>query len=215
MGPALAAGFVGTGIEAVIAANGLPTHGVIASAGAVLGTRALEALAAERSRRVSKALRVAEDISGLSREELDDLIADDPTSVSLVLQLLQAAGNAGDESVLKLIGYVVGVGIKDPDVVERQSTLLLAIDGLNAAHIRMLGVLAREHIPEGHSYEADIVADWLKESSDVVRMLGTGLLLRGLIENPYGGYGGGEYYSLSQLGVEVVNAAMILEKGEV
>lgn len=212
-GPALAGGLAGLGVEALATANGLPTYGVLGIVGSIFGERGFRALARERRRRVSVALGVAEKVSGRSREELDDLIASDPAAVSLVLQFLQAAGNAGEESVLKLIGSVAGMGIRDISSAERQSTVLLSLEGLTAAHVRMLVVLDREHIPEGHRHEADVVADWLSESADVVRMLGTGLLLRGLVENPYSGFGGGEAYSLSLLGMDVVKTAQILEDG--
>ena len=211
-GNSLAGGAFGFLLEAIATHNGAPATGLIALAGTVLGSRAVAAVAEERGRRASVALKAAERISGLTREQLDDLIADDPRTISLTIRLLQAAGNSGEESVLIMIGALAGAGYKEPDTAQRQETLLLAIEGLTAGHVNMLAVLEREQTGPAMRFEPPQIAAWLAESEDVVRMLGMGLLSRGLIETPFGGFGGGTVYELSELGREVIGTARELDK---
>lgn len=210
---------VGVGSEGVLIAAGLPPTGVLAAAVTPLAKKALVALVGEQQRRTSVALAAAERTSGKTREEIDDLIAHDLAAVPIVLRLLQAAGNAGDDEVLSLLGGMAGAGLADPSTAQRQETLMLSIEGLTEAHVRMMAVLDREHIApteeneSAPSWDARTISDWMHEERDVVRMLGMGLLSRGLVENPFGGFGGSETFGLSSLGFEVVRAGRAI-RGE-
>lgn len=69
----------------------------------------LDRVANEHAQRASQALRVAEAASGMSREELADLLDRQPELVSLYLQVLYAAGMNGHDQVLRAMGAAMGL----------------------------------------------------------------------------------------------------------
>lgn len=74
-----------------------------------LTERLLDRVAREHAQRASEALRVAETASGMSREELADLLDRQPELVPLYLQVLYAAGMNGHEQVLRAMGAAMGL----------------------------------------------------------------------------------------------------------
>lgn len=62
----------------------------------------------EWSRNHSIALEAAEDASGLTREQLADLLAEDAAFVPLSVRLLYAAGISGYEPTLRAMGAIFG-----------------------------------------------------------------------------------------------------------
>ena len=75
---------------------------------APLAKRAFKSIREEWARNSSKALRAAERISGMSREELSDRISDDPRLIPLVTRVLYAAGMTGQDTILRALGTALG-----------------------------------------------------------------------------------------------------------
>ena len=96
---------------------------------------------AERKRNTSVALRAAEWVSGKSREDLAEEIADRPELVPLLTRLLHAAGMNGHDDVLEALGTAFGDAVKEPSKVGEAELILEVLEGLTADHIRVLRVL--------------------------------------------------------------------------
>ena len=159
----------------------------------------------ERQRRISVALQTAEALTGLAREDLDEQIAGRPELVPLVVRVLQAAGNTGNDRTLQALGAAVGRAVNDPPSRPHQEMLVMALDGLTDEHIAVLAVCTSD--PK--TTDAVVAAvDGLVDRA-VVEMALMSLLPRGLFANPFGGYGGGEHWGLSELGVAVRDAAIV------
>jgi hypothetical protein len=114
--------------------------------GGTIGKRLMRPLRAEWGRNLSEALRAAEQVSGLKREDLAEWIESDPRSVPLYLQVLWAAGMNGHDKTLRAMGAVFGHAAKaaarhDEDAFEDAQLALQAMRDLGARHFTVLGVL--------------------------------------------------------------------------
>ena len=159
----------------------------------------------EHGRRVSKALAAAESLTGLSREELADWVTATPESVPLLVRILQAAGNNGNDRTLEMLGEALGRAHQHPRQRAREELIALAIDGLTQEHLDVLSACGADALP---TTEVVKLLDG-RVSATVVPMALSQMVPRGLFISPYGRYGGGEYWELSELGVAVRDAAIV------
>ena len=111
---------------------------------APLTKRALKSVREEWARNNSKALRAAERISGMSREELSDRISDDPRLIPLVTRVLYASGMTGQDTILRALGTALGDAVQNPEKVDEAELLLIGISDLRRHHVVILEAIARE-----------------------------------------------------------------------
>lgn len=159
----------------------------------------------EHERRVSKALAAAESLTGLTREAIADWVTDTPEAVPLLVRVLQAAGNNGNDRTLEMLGEALGRAHEHPQQRAREELIALAIDGLTQEHLDVLAACGTDAIPTA---EVVKLLDG-RVSATVVPMALNQMVPRGLFVGPYGRYGGGEYWELSELGVAVRDAATV------
>lgn len=183
--------------ESVALMFGVPIPGV-GILGGKLGKKVLE----EQHRRVSKALRAAERISGMSREDLEEQAENNPGSIPMLIRLLQLAGTNGHDRLLAAMGEAYGRAVTDPTQLEFEELLLVSLSGLEDLHITVMSYL--EHQEERLSPEQ--VAEISNVRLEAVRFVLAGLLSRSLVEPPYGGFGGGEAWKLNESGLLVLRA---------
>lgn len=110
----------------------------------------------EWERNASKALRAAENASGMTREDLAELVENDPRAMPLYLQILWAAGMNGHDKTLRAMGAVFGHAAdasarNDDEGFEDAELALRAMAGLGRRHFRVLSVLGESSV---HSTEA-------------------------------------------------------------
>ncbi|MEV8029147.1 hypothetical protein [Cellulosimicrobium funkei] len=108
-------------------------------------------LRAEWQRNTSTALRVAEGVAGMSREDLEDCIAADPDMIPLYMHVLWAAGMNGHDATLRAMGAALGDaarGKRDgrPDGFEEAEDVLRAMRDFTPRHFRALRYIA-DHAP--------------------------------------------------------------------
>jgi hypothetical protein len=122
-------------------------------AGQTIGTRLGATLRREWRRNTSVALSAAERESGLPREDLEELIADDEQLMPLYLRVLVAAGLNGHEQTLRAMGAVLGHAA-GASREGRQETLgdaarvLRAMEDLDPLHFTVLrAVIDRSREP--------------------------------------------------------------------
>lgn len=159
----------------------------------------------EHRRRVSRVLAAAEQLTGRSREEIDDWIRETPEAVPLLVRVLQAAGNSGNDQTLQMLGEALGRTQKDPKSRPLQELIVMSIEGLTQEHLYVLAACTTDAQP------TDAVSKGVEGevSAELVPLMLTSLHTRGLFINPYGRFGGGEYWQLSELGVAVRDAALV------
>jgi DNA-binding HxlR family transcriptional regulator len=92
-------------------------------------------------RRVSTALRAAERVSGMTRKQLGEAIAEDPQLVPLVTRVLYAAGMNGHDQTLAAMGSALGGAVRDRDRIDEMELILTALADLGPAHVRLLQAL--------------------------------------------------------------------------
>lgn len=114
-------------------------------AGAV-GERAAGLIRKEWSRLTSKALKAAEDSSGLAREDLYYWIERDPRAIPLYLKVLWAAGMNGHDATLRAMGAVLGEAARatadgEDEAIVRAELALTAMSDLGPLHFKILAVL--------------------------------------------------------------------------
>ncbi len=102
---------------------------------------ATQAVLAEHARARSVALRAAEESSGLTREEISDLLVQKPAVVPLVTRVLFLAGMNGHDEILEMLGGVLGSILLAPDDTEEAELILAGIADLKRIHLQVLRVL--------------------------------------------------------------------------
>jgi hypothetical protein len=171
--------------------------------------RAFKNMRAEWARNSSKALRAAERLSGLSREELADRISENPRLTSLTIRVLYAAGMTGQDTILTALGTTLGHAIQDPEKIDEAELLLSGMTELRNHHIVILRIMT-EKLP--HPTEPDTFIYWSSEplagksgySRDLVNICIAGLMRSGLIRTVEDAYG--VCYEISALGRTALEA---------
>jgi len=112
----------------------------------ILSGGAAKKLQAEWRRNTSRALRAAEQASGLSREELEDLLSSHPETVPLLVQVLYAAGTNGHDATLRSMGAALGLAAQavrahDSHTAAEIESALRSIRDFDGRHFAVLGYL--------------------------------------------------------------------------
>lgn len=112
-----------------------------------IGEKAAGLVRREWARLTSRALRVAEERSGLTREEFTDWVEAEPRAVPLYMKVLWAAGMNGHDATLRAMGAVLGEAAnatarQDEEGFTRAELALQAMTDLGPLHFRVLAVLA-------------------------------------------------------------------------
>lgn len=199
--------------QTVAAALGLvPSLGVLTPA----AERLLVKVRQERARRVSHALRTAERVTGLTREELTDRIEADPRLVPLYVRILYAAGMNGADDTLAAMGATLGVAVGDEDRLEDAEIIMAALQDLGDHHFVVLRALT---VPPATDGQGNAMESWytspsiaeragLYESRTrtcLVNLAGAGLAS---IESGFGAL----VYGVTDLGQAVLQAAETLDE---
>lgn len=156
--------------------NDLPSDLIRSGADALLpglgavGGRLSDVVRSEWKRNTSRALRVAEDASGLSREDLEELLVANPETVPLLVQVLYAAGMNGHDRTLRAMGAALGLAA---DATRRTDRHTLAdIEGalrgmreFDDRHFAVLGYLAPLAVPR---YDEHDVPDYDRLSTEAI-----------------------------------------------
>jgi hypothetical protein len=175
--------------------------------------RAVDAVRAGHAKNASIALRAAERVSGLTREDLQDKIADNPRLVPLLTRVLFSAGMTGYDEVLDAIGAALGEAVRDPSKVDEAEVLLTAVADLRALHILVLRAVTHEPPtrqaegapPQQLRWMIHTLAIETGLTADLTSLCVAGLLNAGLVladADVYGGPG----YGISELGRTVLAA---------
>lgn len=176
-----------------------------------LAAKLVDQLRAEHARNASKAIRAAERITGLSREDLQERIADDPRLVPLFVRVLFSAGMTGYDEVLEAMGVALGRAIMAPSYVDDAEVLLTAMSDLRAHHVRVLRAVLQEpptrqvegQEPQKMSWGVKTLAVATGLSVDITSLCVAGLVNAGLVLTDGDVYGGPGYY-ISELGKTVL-----------
>jgi hypothetical protein len=158
----------------------------------------------EWARNTSKALRAAERASGMTREQLADVISEDPRLIPLVTRVLFAAGMTGQDSILRALGTALGDAAREPDKLDEAELLLIGMTDLRRHHVVLLEIMSDDppqpDRPGGGfvHWHASLLAEKSGYSSDVVTICIAGLLNSGLIRALDDTYGAS--YEISDLG---------------
>lgn len=99
--------------------------------------------AAEIRRARSHALRVASELSGLTREELAARIEQDPQLVAMGVRFLYECGMNAHEEILGLLASAYGSALHNPDHADELELIQMGIERLRPQHIRVLEVLEK------------------------------------------------------------------------
>lgn len=155
----------------------------------------VQALTAERARRRSVAIKAAEHASGMSREDLEELLATDPRLVSLTITLLYAAGMNGHDETLQRLGTVLGFAAAQPQFAEEAADCLEALKGLRDGHLWVLAFAESraEEAPPGANEATPAPNDGRWSSKEAAEATGiepelvsgyiAGLVAAGLVTN--------------------------------
>lgn len=171
-----------------------------------------EAVDVETGRRRSVALRAAERLSGVTREELAERIEASPQGRDRLIRLLYLAGWNGHDEPLKMMGRCLVRGLEatetgDAERAAQEAAILDSLHMMEPRHVRMLAAIEQTPgIANGPLAEAVAPWDAFPERT-AVELLG-----RGLVDDPYGRYAGpgpGErrFFHISPLGSLLLRAA--------
>ncbi|WP_244929269.1 hypothetical protein [Nocardioides sp. W7] len=134
-----------------------------------IGEKAAGLVRREWARLTSRALKVAEERSGLTREEFADWVETEPRAVPLYMKVLWAAGMNGHDATLRAMGAVLGEAAsatarKDEEGFTRAELALQAMTDLGPLHFRVLAVLADSVVvtqQDGGDNLGQFVADYV------------------------------------------------------
>ncbi len=179
--------------------SGIPGVGVFTE-------RGFRKVREEHEGRRSVALAAAERVSGMTREEIGERISDNPQLLSLVTRVLHAAGMNGHDGTLRAMGAALGHAAADPGAAEEAELVLTVLSDLTEHHAHVLLLLGSD--PPALSGTALVWTMHLLETSAnlptrVTSLLVATLVARGLADATTG-FGGGNVYSITPLGRDVL-----------
>jgi hypothetical protein len=169
-----------------------------------LAKRVGESIAGEWRRNLSTALRSAERISGLSREDLAEAIATVPGLIPLSVRLLWVAGMNGHEEILRGMGATLGHAAREPNRIGEAELIFAAMADLGPLHRRILEVMEIP-LPPGKGWLIDTIRERVDMPDSIIGLCVSALAARGLV-GMSGGYGGGMVYTPTPLGHVVLEA---------
>lgn len=184
---------------------------------------------AEFARTRSVAIRAAEDLTGMSREELGETITAQPQLVPIAARVLFQAGMTGQDEVLEALGAVLGDAVAHPDRADEAELLLLGVEAIRRHHIALLRVMAgaprwRSNDPEPYAdmqppevtalgkterWNIEALAEVVAVSEDQAALAATGLANAGFARalSVYGGTG----YQITDLGRKLLEVLKVFE----
>lgn len=182
---------------------------------AVFTKRGSKKIREEWIRLTSKALRTAERVSGLSREDLADRISEDPRLIPLVIRVLYTAGMTGQDVILRALGTAFGDAVRNPEKIDEAELLLIGMSNLRRHHIDVLEIMS-ENLP--HPSLPNTYIYWTPEnlasksgySRDLANICISGLLQSGLISQVADAYG--VAYEITDLGRTALEVLDELDK---
>jgi hypothetical protein len=147
---------------------------------------------AEQRRNRSRALRAAELMSGLSREDLAERIADNPRLVPLLTRVLYVSAMTGQDEVLAGLGAALGAAASDEDKIDEAEFMLARIEELRRHHFLILDVFDSRSPYDTHRIdERGVRIDYWRQDEiltkvsmrpDLVEMALAGLHSSGLLQ---------------------------------
>ncbi len=170
--------------------------------GSLVG-RMIAPVLAERQRRISVALRAAEAATNTSREEIEEIISHEPELLSLYIRVLHAAGTSGNDDTLRMLGETLVHALKTPSRASENEIIVAAIDGLTREQLLVLRKC--DDAPQSTTEMCEVLEGQL--SPELVQVCLISLFTRGLMHNPWGGFGGTVSWELSPLGIALKEAA--------
>lgn len=173
----------------------------------------------EFARNFSTALKAAVQVSGRSREDLQDLFENDPTFAPLYLRVLWAAGMNGHDETLRAMGATLGEAVRaadDRDSIDDADQALLAMGTLGPRHFKVLRtlidfprLLQKSDIRRGDGDVARDVAHYSGLAEDRAIWCLEGLVGAGLVASR-GSFLGAVNYTVTRLGAAVVHASDVV-----
>src|SRR5690348_14978407 len=113
-----------------LVASAVESIPLIGPVSAVFAKRMPKKVREEWARNNSEALKAAERMSGLSREELADRISENPRLIPLVIRVLYTAGMTGQGTILRALGTTLGDAVRDPRKIDEAELLLIGMANL-------------------------------------------------------------------------------------
>lgn len=103
--------------------------------------RFVRGLREEHARNHSRALRAAQTLSGLSREDLTERILQNPSLIPIVARVLFASAMTGQDEILDALGAALGSVVLQPDRVDDVELVLIGLQDIRRHHVAALRVL--------------------------------------------------------------------------
>lgn len=182
--------------------------GMIPSVGPALAPfadRLAQPLVEEWQRNTSTALRAAERVSGMTREDLAEQLAQDRRLLPLVTRVLYQAGMTGSDKKLEALGAVLGCAMDQREQLDAAEMLLASLDRISGTHITVLELIGGEPPPDDSASEPrtgwsenDVCTQTALEP-DSARIALLGLEQAGLVSGQLL-YNGGHLYQPTHLG---------------
>lgn len=162
----------------------------------------------ERSRRISVALATAEEMTGRTREDLIIWARETPQTLSLTIRVLVAAGSSGNDDTLRVLGGLLAEAMDHPERSSEQEVIVSALEGLTREQLIVLQSVSPD-VPGELGGVAQVVAG--RVTPQLIEPILVGLFSRGLMEGPYGSFGGVTTWQLSPFGRAIIDAAARVE----
>lgn len=190
--------------EGTIAAAATGGWGVLP----VILRRAWPAVTREWQQNASRCLSAAVQTSGMSRPDLEEAIAKDPSAITLTVRLLHHAGMTGADEALFTMGAALGSSLNDQveTTAEDAALIVEAARNLSARHVRLLRLLTEQTTNE----EGQEIGWWREAIPEALGFsaLSSGMLLDSCTASgtvtTHSGYGS-LVYETSELGVEILH----------
>jgi hypothetical protein len=140
--PSLAVQAAGGGLAAFLAIPTGPLAPFLAAVATPLTTRWAERIAGELRRKAQVVEESALGSSGLSPDDLGDVLTGDPDLIALTQKVLDAAAASGNEQKLRGLGELLGRAAANPgDRLDEAQVLVAALADLEGPHLLVLDVL--------------------------------------------------------------------------
>lgn len=98
----------------------------------------LHAMSVEWKRRASLCIHLAEQYSGLTREDIGETLKNEPHLLTLTNRVLYAAGMRGSDEVLLGLSAVLGGALRMPSEADEAEVYVSILEKLTAPHIELL-----------------------------------------------------------------------------
>jgi hypothetical protein len=169
-----------------------------------LADRLDSALQAEWERNRSTALKVAEKVSGLSREDLAVRVVAEPRLVPLLTRLAYTAGMTGRDELLQTLGAAFGHAASNHDDIDACEAILTGAATLQPQDLRVLSVLRDGPVLTGRATDdmrgTEDLADEISLSPSHIEASLARLQAAGLARGYHGVFGGGSSYEVNEDG---------------